>query len=42
MEPLSAEAIAKNVEFNRTWKHEGAKAALALRDAGVDPDFSQV
>jgi enoyl-CoA hydratase/carnithine racemase len=42
MEPLSAEAIRKNTEFNRTWKHEGAKAALAMRDAGVDPDFSQV
>jgi enoyl-CoA hydratase/carnithine racemase len=42
MEPPSAEAVARNVEFNRTWKREGAKAALALRDAGVDPDFSQV
>jgi enoyl-CoA hydratase/carnithine racemase len=42
MEPLSAEAIKRNTEFNRTWKHEGAKAALALRDAGVDPDFSKV
>jgi enoyl-CoA hydratase/carnithine racemase len=42
MEPLSAEAIERNTEFNRTWKREGAKAALALRDAGVDPDFSQV
>jgi enoyl-CoA hydratase/carnithine racemase len=42
MEPPSAEAVARNTEFNRTWKHEGAKAALALRDAGVDPDFSQV
>jgi len=41
-EPMSAEAIHKNVEFNRTWKHQGAKAALAMRDAGVDPDFSQV
>ena len=42
MEPLSAEAINKSKEFNRAWKHEGAKAALALRDAGVDPDFSKV
>ena len=42
MEPPSAEAIAKSIEFNKTWKHEGAKAALALRDADVDPDFSQV
>jgi enoyl-CoA hydratase/carnithine racemase len=41
-EPMSAEAIERNTQFNRTWKHEGAKAALALRDAGVDPDFSQV
>ena len=29
-------------EFNKTWKQQGIKAALALRDAGVDPDFSQV
>lgn len=42
MEPPSAEAIAKSIEFNKTWKHEGAKAALALRDADVDLDFSQV
>jgi len=41
-EPLSAEAIQKNTEFNRAWKHQGAKAALAMRDAGVDPSFSQV
>jgi enoyl-CoA hydratase/carnithine racemase len=41
-EPPSAEAIEKGIEFNRTWKHEGAKAALALRDADVDLDFSQV
>lgn len=42
MVPPSAEAIARSIEFNRTWKHQGAKAALALRDADVDPDFSQV
>jgi enoyl-CoA hydratase/carnithine racemase len=42
MEPPSAEAVERNIQFNRTWKREGAKAALALRDAGVDPDFSQV
>jgi enoyl-CoA hydratase/carnithine racemase len=42
MVPPSAEAIARSIEFNKTWKHEGAKAALALRDANVDPDFSQV
>lgn len=42
MVPPSAEAIARSIEFNKTWKHQGAKAALALRDADVDPDFSQV
>lgn len=42
MVPPSAEAIERSIEFNRTWKREGAKAALALRDANVDPDFGQV
>ncbi|MEX2293550.1 MAG: enoyl-CoA hydratase/isomerase family protein [Acidimicrobiales bacterium] len=42
MVPPSAEAVQRSIEFNKTWKHQGAKAALALRDAGVDPDFSQV
>lgn len=42
MVPPSAEAVERSIEFNRTWKREGAKAALALRDAGVDPDFGQV
>lgn len=42
MVPPSAEAIERSIEFNRTWKRDGAQAALALRDADVDLDFSQV
>jgi enoyl-CoA hydratase/carnithine racemase len=38
----SPAAIARNQEFSKTWKEQGIKAALALRDADVDPEFTQV
>ena len=42
MKMPSAEAIRKNQEFNELWASKGIKAALAMRDAGSDPGFTQV
>jgi len=38
----SPAAIARNQEFSKAWQEQGIKAALALRDAGTDPEFTQV
>jgi enoyl-CoA hydratase/carnithine racemase len=38
----SPAAIERNQEFSKTWQEQGIKAALALRDADVDPEFTQV
>ena len=35
-------AIRKSQEFNQLWASEGIKAALAARDAGSDPEFTQI
>jgi enoyl-CoA hydratase/carnithine racemase len=32
----------KGPSFNEVWEKEGIKAALALRDAGSDPDFTRI
>ncbi len=42
MKMPSAAAIARNQEFSKAWQEQGIKAALALRDADVDPEFTQV
>lgn len=42
MEGRSPDAMAKGEAFNEVWAKEGVKAALKLRDTGVDPEITRV
>jgi enoyl-CoA hydratase/carnithine racemase len=42
MKMPSPAAMKRSEEFTKAWQEKGIKAALALRDAGVDPAFTQV